>query len=164
VNIFVFNFSRNNRPDFEELTQEVTRYGDLQNIPRYYQGPPSGLLIFEMGETYIGFIAIDATQLAERDPLAPKTAVIRHFHVDEKFRKTDAQRDLLDYAVSRAFNNDPKLQRIQATNSPLLMYQRSCLQAYGFELDHHTKTVGLQKWKMGVSYLERERWSQKQKQ
>jgi hypothetical protein len=151
-------FIRNNRPDFEELTEEAARHPDLQDIPHYYQDSASGLFIFEMGDTYIGFIAIDATQPDEKDPQKPKTALIRHFHVDEKFRKVNAQKDLLDYAVSRAFNEDTGLQRIQATDSPLLEYQRSCLRAYGFELDHHTKSVGIQRWKMGVRYLEREKW------
>lgn len=160
----MFKLCRKNRPDFENLTRDVVGYKDLQNLPEYYQDPASGIFIFDMGDTYIGLIAIDATQPAERDLNAPKTALIRHFHVEEKFRKINAQKDLLEYAVSRAFNNDPELQRIQATDSPLLTYQRSCLRAHGFELDHHTETVGVQKWRMGVRYLERERWSQNQKQ
>lgn len=152
---------RNNRPYFEELTQEVARYKDLQDLSGYYrQGPGSGLFIFEMGNTYIGFIAVDASQSAEK---GPKTALIRHFHVDETFRKADAQTSLLDYAISHAFINDPELERIQAIDSPLLTYQRSCLHAYGFNLDHQTKTVGLQRWKLGVRYLERGRWSLNQK-
>ena len=156
-------FSRRNRPDFEELTQEVVRYEDLRNIPRYYKDPASGVFIFDMGDTYIGFIAIDAMQSTNGDRKGPKTAVIRHFHVDERFRKINAQKDLLNHAVCHAFDKDRELQRIQATDSPLLAYQGSCLRAYGFELDHHTKTVGIQKWKMGVRYLERERWAQKEK-
>jgi len=153
-----------NRPDFEALTQEVARYEDLQNIPRYYQDPASGVFIFDMGDTYIGFIAIDASQPTNGNRKEPKTALIRHFHVEERFRKINAQKDLLDHAVSHAFDKDRELQRIQATDSPLVTYQRSCLRTYGFELDHHTKTVGLQKWQMGVRYLARERWAQNEKQ
>jgi len=158
---------RFNRQDFEELTQEVLQHPDLRDIPGYYRDPASGFWILESGDKYVGLIAIDSTQLAKddskEDKKAPKTAVLRHFHVEEPYRKVKAQDDLLKFAIDHAFKSDPKLERIEAKDSPLIPYLRDCLRAQGFELDHHTKQVGLRKWKLGVRYLERERWTKNQK-
>lgn len=155
---------RFNRQDFEELTQEVLQHPDLQDIPRYYRDPSSGFWILESGDKYVGLIAIDAMQPAKgNSEEAPKTAVIRHFHVEEPYRRVKAQDDLLKFAIDYGFKSDPKLERIEAKDSPLIPYLRDCLRAQGFELDHHTKQVGLRKWKLGVRYLERERWAKSQK-
>ncbi|KAH9486888.1 hypothetical protein JR316_0000953 [Psilocybe cubensis] len=154
-----------NRPFFEEMTQEILRYPDLADISKYYfQQPSSGLWLLEYGQTFVGLIAMDAatpsgkTKKIEKQP---KTAVIRHFYVEEQFRPSKIQDDLLKYAVDHAFNNDPKLERIEASDSPLVSYLRPCLRSAGFELDHHTKKVGILQWNLGVRYLDRETWSKK---
>ncbi|KAF8973972.1 hypothetical protein BDZ97DRAFT_1912415 [Flammula alnicola] len=152
-----------NRPYFEELTQEVLRHPDLKDISKYYsQQPASGFWILEMGEHFVGLIAIDATQppkKREKDEVAPpKTALIRHFHVEEAYHNANIQDDLLEYAVNHAFSKDPKLERIEATDSPLVPYIRVSLRKAGFELDHHTKQIGIRGWKLGVRYLRRENW------
>lgn len=157
--------NRINRPYFEDITREVLRYPDLQDISRYYSAPASGIWILEYGGKYVGFIAIDATQPSEqenKDEDRVRTAVIRHFHVEEMYRRAKPQDDLLNFAVEQAFENDSKLERIEATDSPLISYLRPCFRAQGFELDHYTKKVGILGWKMGKRYLERERWSKSQ--
>ncbi|KDR85042.1 hypothetical protein GALMADRAFT_83372 [Galerina marginata CBS 339.88] len=158
-----------NRPYFEDLTQEVIRHPDLVNIRTYYsKSPASGFWLLEYGKTFVGLIAVDAPKhpsktdrQANGAEKAPKTALIRHFYVEEAFRTANIQDDLLSYAVNHAFNNDPKLERIEASDSPLMHYLRPCLRVAGFELDHHTKTVGILKWSLGTRYLERARWSKK---
>ncbi len=158
-------FIRINRPYFEELTQEALRYPDLQDISSHYRDPASGLWILEYGDKYVGLIAIDSTQPPEQeteDDDRVKTAVIRHFQVEEMYRSAKPQDDLLHLAVDHAFKNDPKLERIEATDSPLISYLRPCFRAEGFELDHYTKKVGILGWQLGKRYLERERWSKSQ--
>ncbi|CAA7266484.1 unnamed protein product [Cyclocybe aegerita] len=116
-----------NRPYFESLTQDVLRYTDMSDISGYYsRSPASGLWLLEFGNTFVGLIAMDAppAKKVKDEQKAPQTALIRHFHVEESFRKSNIQDDLLDYAVKHAFNTDPKLERIEATDSPLILYLR----------------------------------------
>lgn len=158
-----------NRPYFEKLTQEALSHGDLSNVLEYYsRQPASGLWILEYGVTFVGLIAIDATQVsggekksAQRGTKPPKTALIRHFYVEEAFRGSNIQEDLLNHAVNHAFEKDAKLERIEAADSPLIGYLRPCLRSAGFELDHHTKKVGLLQWNLGTRYLERKSWNGK---
>ncbi|KIM48156.1 hypothetical protein M413DRAFT_439880 [Hebeloma cylindrosporum] len=154
-----------NRPYFEELTQKALRHGDLSNVLEYYsRQPASGFWILEYGDTFVGLIAMDATQLSGKEKKsaqnkAPKTALIRHFYVEEQFRRSNVQEDLLKHAVKHAFEKDAKLERIEAPDSPLIGYLRPCLRSMGFELDHHTKKVGFLRWNLGTRYLERESWN-----
>lgn len=108
----------------------------------------------------MGLIAVDASQ-TRNNVQGPKTAVIRHFYVEEAYRKTKIQDDLLKYAVNHAFEKDPKLERIEASDSPLTAYLSRSLREAGFELDHHTNRIGILGWKLGVRYLERGVWSKR---
>ncbi|KAJ3507709.1 hypothetical protein NLJ89_g6151 [Agrocybe chaxingu] len=142
-----------NRPYFESLTQDVLRYTDMSDIPGYYsRSPASGLWLLEFGNTFVGLIGMDASppKKITGEQKVPHTALVRHFHVEESFRRSNVQDDLLDYAVKHAFNTDPKLERIEATDSPLVPYLRTCLRAAGFELDHHTKKIGILQWNLGT--------------
>ena len=158
---------RMNRPYFEELTQEALRHGDLTDVPEYYsRQPASGFWILEYGDAFVGLIAIDATQFSggekkskQKGTKPPKTALIRHFHVEEAFRTSNIQDDLLNHAVNYSFEKDAKLERIEAPDSPLIGYLRPCLRSAGFELDHHTKKVGLLRWNLGTRYLQRKSWN-----
>ena len=96
---------------------------------------------------------------AQKGTKPPKTALIRHFYVEEPFRSSNIQDDLLKHAVNYAFERDAKLERIEAPDSPLIGYLRPCLRSTGFELDHHTKKVGLLRWNLGIRYLERKSWN-----
>ncbi|KAF8168051.1 hypothetical protein B0H34DRAFT_684021 [Crassisporium funariophilum] len=160
-----------NRPYFEKQAQEVLRFQDLQDVNNYYsRKPASGFWILEYGERFVGLIAIDANQESASSKASksqethadertqPKTATIRHFYVEEAFRGSNIQDDLLQHGVNYAFERDPTLQRIEAFDSPLVPYLRSCLRTAGFELDHNTKKVGLLGWNMGVRYLSRNEW------
>lgn len=144
---------RINRPYFEEQAQEVLRAPDLRDILAHYsRDPGSGFWLFEYGDQIIGFIAVDASNNSKGN-----TATIRHFYVDEPYRAANIQEDLLEQAVKRAFS-DPKVQRIEAFDSPLVPYLRACLRNAGFELDHNTETIGLFRWNLGVRYLNRDDW------
>jgi GNAT superfamily N-acetyltransferase len=144
----------------------VLRHGDLSNVQEYYSRPAaSGFWLLEYGNTFVGLIAVDATQAkktGQGETRPPKTALIRHFYVEEPFRSSNIQDDLLKHAVNHAFEKDAKLERIEAPDSPLVAYLRPCLRSAGFELDHHTKKVGFLKWNLGIRYLERKAWNTKE--
>jgi len=136
----------------------------LYDIPTYYSNKPgSGFWLLEYGETFVGLIAVDATnkpKSSSTNETKGKTATIRHFFVEEAFRGTNIQEDLLEHAVKHAFK-DPKVQRIEAFDSPLVPYLRACLRNTGFQLDHNTKKIGLLGWSLGVRYLDRDEWKEK---
>lgn len=149
---------RINRPYFEDQAQEVLRASDLRDISAHYsRDPGSGFWLLEYGDQIIGLIAVDASNKPDKSSAKGKTATIRHFYVDEPYRVTNIQEDLLEHAVKRAFS-DPKVQRIEAFDSPLVPYLRTCLQNAKFQLDHNTKTVGLFRWSLGVRYLNKDEW------
>lgn len=139
----------------------------------YTLSPASGFWILEYGNRFVGLIALDASRDAIPPPAqiegdggakkakqaeTPRTAIIRHFYVDEAFRGARIQNDLLTHAVDYAFSNDPSLVAIEATDSPLASYTREALRKAGFQLDHYTDKVGILGWKLGVRVLERSEW------
>jgi GNAT superfamily N-acetyltransferase len=171
------DFRRLNRPYFETLTQEALRRPDIVDIKSYYsRSPSSGFWILEYGTTFVGFIALDASLDAEsNDPVTSekqvskkkgtsRIAVIRHFYVEEQYRGIGIEKDLLDYAVRHAFSSDSTLRTIKAVDSPLVQHVRECLRSGGFQLQKHTKTVGMMGWKLGERVLERSEWEKADKE
>lgn len=145
---------------------------DIVDIRSYYhRSPASGFWILEYGETFIGFIALDASIDSESDSLASKEtivrakekgtshiAAIRHFYVEEPYRVTGIQKDLLDHAVRHAFASGSTVQAIKSADSPLLLYIRECLRSAGFQWQKHTTKVGVFGWKLGERLLEKNDW------
>lgn len=169
---FFFNYAdcclkRINRPYFEDQAQEILRAPDLRNISAHYsRDPASAFWLFQYGDDIIGLIAVDASNKLDDDEKSSaskskssksKTAIIRHFYVDEPYRVANLQEDLLEHAVKHAFS-DPKVQRIEAFDSPLVPYLRACLRNAGFQHNHNTKKIGLLGWNLGVRYLNRDEW------
>ncbi|KAF4623429.1 hypothetical protein D9613_001853 [Agrocybe pediades] len=147
-----------NRPQFEELTQQVMRYEDLHDITSYYsKQSSSGFWILELGDVFVGLIAVDASQSFDQSS-SGTSAAIRHFHVEEAYRTTKIQNDLLKHAVNQAFDGNPKLNRIEALDSPFTPYIQQCLRESGFQFARYIKEVGLLKWKLSIRYLERDAW------
>lgn len=136
----------------------------MRDISAHYsRDPGSGFWLLEYGDQIIGFIAVDASTKPDKSSSASKskgkgiTATIRHFYVDEAYRVANIQEDLLEHAVKHAFS-DPKVERIEAFDSPLVPYLRACLRNAGFQLDHNTKKVGLFRWSLAVRCLNRDEW------
>jgi GNAT superfamily N-acetyltransferase len=150
----------------------------IQIAKHYTLSPASGFWILEYANRFVGLIALDASgdavpppaqiegdggakkakQAKTKQAETPRTAIIRHFYVDEAFRGARIQDDLLTHAVDYAFSNDPSLVAIQATDSPLASYTREALRKAGFQLDHYTDKVGIFGWKLGVRVMERSEW------
>ncbi|KAG6850508.1 hypothetical protein H0H93_012509 [Arthromyces matolae] len=126
-----------NRPDFENITEHVLRGPDMSDLHTFYTSRPgSGLWICEFGGLFVGLIALDANSDAlvkdEKENRPSTSAVIRHFYVDEVYRKSGIQEDLLSHALRMAFDAEPALQVVNAHDSPLLPYIRNCLQNAAF--------------------------------
>ena len=164
LNYADFYLKRLNRPYFEDQAQEILRGPDLRNISVHYsRDRGSGFWLFEHEGQIIGLIAVDASNKPDDGDKSSaskskgKAATIRHFYVDEPYRVANVQEDLLEHAVKHAFS-DPKVQRIEAFDSPLVPYLRACLRNAGFQLGHNTKKIGILKWSLGVRYLNRDEW------
>lgn len=169
-----------NRPAFEQLVQDALRGPDMNDIPSYYsRSPASGFWILDYGGLFVGLIALDATpevlpptastgstqevekKLETRG--TSSTAIIRHFYVDEAYRSTGIQEDLLTHALRFAFDADHALQVIKAPDSPLIPYVRHCLRDACFELKENTRKVGVFGWQLGMRVLDKEDWEKKNK-
>jgi predicted GNAT family acetyltransferase len=161
-----------NRPYFEKQIQVVLRRRDMANLGTHYSlAPSSGFWILEFNGHIIGIIAIDASPEPDessadqekkgkkkKTPEQSSVAIIRHFYVDEQYRPSGVQDDLLAHAVKHAFTASSVLLQIRAEDSPLTPYIRKSLKSAGFELEQHTETVGVFKWKLGMRVLERSEW------
>lgn len=155
---------RLNRPFFENFTQDILRQADMKNIKTYYTSvSASGFWMLEYNDTFVGLIAVDASPASSPSKPTKKTgcsdtATIRHFFVEDQFRGSGIQSDLLVHAVRHAFTADPAIQFIKAADSPLVPYVRSCLRTGGFQLQKHTQKVGVYGWKLGERMLDRSHW------
>lgn len=158
------------------------RRPDFADLQKYYaRSPSSGLFILEYGSKFIGLIAVDASKDSQseqlfvkkneqgRDVLADKTrnfysngtssvATIRHFYVEEPFRKTDVQDDILAFATRHVFTASRDVQVLETSATPLLDYKYTVLRRSGFSVEKEVGKLGLFKWKMEAVSLSRERW------
>jgi GNAT superfamily N-acetyltransferase len=136
------------------------------NLENYYsRSRASGIWILELDGRTIGLVAIDASLDAEVARLedvpkgtkrkASHTAVIRHFYVDEQYRPTGIQKDLLDHALKAAFSADSSLARVKTTSSPLREYTTKALTEAGFKSEGVAATIGLLRWKLHTLVLPR---------
>ncbi|KAJ7783839.1 hypothetical protein DFH07DRAFT_789294 [Mycena maculata] len=146
-----------NRPYFEQLTQDVLRAPDMRDVKGHYsRAPGSGFWILEFGQQFVGLIALDASA----DDTS-RTAIIRHFYVQEPYPSSGIASDLLSHAVDRCFNSNAGIQEIKAGDSPLVPYTRKALQEAGFVMERTTDTVGVFGWKLGLRSLQRDVWEKK---
>ncbi|OBZ79341.1 hypothetical protein A0H81_00752 [Grifola frondosa] len=160
-----------NRFPFEDRSANILRRPDLADIVAYYsRSPASGFWLLEYGTRFVGLIAIDAsTDSLSEETVAAKgrvntsqgtntDATIRHFYVEEAYRKTFIQNDLLAHAIAHAFSNDAAVQRIRAAESPLQRYIGDALREQGFQLEKKTERIGALRWQNSIRVLDRKRW------
>ncbi|KAF5377651.1 hypothetical protein D9615_005356 [Tricholomella constricta] len=166
-----------NRPGFEQLVQDLLRGPDMRDIHEYYsRSPASGFYICEFGGLFVGMIALDATPEPLLDTSSPasidakqkspfkeasSTAIIRHLFVDEVYRSTGIQNDLLSHALGVAFEANPVLHVVKASYSPLIPYVYRCLRDASFVLEENTHKVGIFGWQLGMMGLMRSDWEKK---
>ena len=140
----------------------------------YSKSPGSGFWILTHNDLLIGLIAVDASpdSISSEPPKNKRasggerqeskgttgTATVRHFYVDEAYRPSGVQDDLLNHAVRFTFNSDNAIKRIQASELSLSPYIRKCLQGLGFSLAEETQSLGMFGWKLAARWLERDVW------
>jgi GNAT superfamily N-acetyltransferase len=162
----------------------VLRRPDVANIAKHYwRSPSSGFFILEYAGNFVGLIAIDASKDSQLEDtlmvtknLSPSlraekqkdlttqgtssVATIRHFYIDEPYRTTGIQEDLLAHAIQHAFKADGAVKEIKATTTSLLPYTQKCLHNAGFLLEKHLGRLGIYKWKIDLVVLRRTYWEQ----
>ena len=141
----------------------MLREPDIKDLSSYYGKRASGLWILEYGNVFVGLIALDSgtTAPGSKSENPKKTGFIRHFYVDEPFRKSGIQSDLLNYALGQGFTGG--LENIEVIDTPLLSYQRDCLQTAGFKLVDYAKVVGILRWKTALRSLNKDTWLKQEK-
>ena len=170
---------RLNRWDFEDRSSHVLRRPDLVDVPAYYsRSPSSGFWILEYGDRFVGMIALDASLDADVDTVVtPDTvkkdrsgkikmtkgtsriATIRHFYVEDPYRRVGMQDDLLDYALAHAFSSDAMLESVRVVESPLRKYIVETLNKHNFKVERKAERVGALRWQNRVRILDRQQWS-----
>lgn len=147
------------------------------DVAAYYaRSPASGLWFLELGNRFIGLIAIDASldstsddvvvsseSKSKSDKLSNKegtseVATIRHFHVEELYRAAAAEDDLLEYALKHVFSSNSKVQVVRALESPLTPYIGKALRKEGFKPTKTVDTIGIFNWEVRMHELRREHW------
>jgi len=171
-----------NRPYFEDLTQKVLLRPDVNAVGLYYtRSAASGFWFLHYGKKMVGLIAIDASVDSLSDePVTSKpvkealklikakgtahVATIRHFYIDELYRKTGIQEDLLTHAVEQAFKNGKAVETIRITVYPWASYLNGALKQAGFEfVEKGAEKFSVLGWRSSTYELSREAWETKRK-
>ncbi|KAJ3561857.1 hypothetical protein NP233_g9939 [Leucocoprinus birnbaumii] len=129
-----------NRPYFEERTQNTIKSKDMHNPARHYsKSPASGFWIFEYGKTFVGLIAVDAA-----DANKTRKAVIRHFYVEEAYRRTGIQEDMLNHALAHVFGKSAAVESIEAVDAlGLTPHLHDCYMKAGFRRGTEYQSAGI---------------------
>ncbi|KAJ3985655.1 hypothetical protein F5890DRAFT_1508703 [Lentinula detonsa] len=155
----------NNRWYFDDLSQHVLRGPDMINLQEYYsKSPASGLWILEFAGRLVGIIALDASPFDKinSNQKVHDTAILRHIYVDEQYRPTGIQKDLINYALQNAFTtSNSAVTQVKASSSPLRDYVRKALDETGFKYEGVSENIGLFRWKMSNRVLTKDEWKKK---
>lgn len=157
--------------------QDALHSVDLADTAAYYsRSPASGFWILEYNGRFVGLIAVDAsTDSASGDiPLSSddqkskltakgtsSLATIRHFYVEEPYRSTLVQDDLLKCALKFAFQ-EKKVQRVKALDAELTSYLGKSLRRQGFSGGSLVETVGVFGWSVHERVLDRKTYEKNQ--
>ncbi|KAG1757527.1 hypothetical protein EDB19DRAFT_1622872 [Suillus lakei] len=163
-----------NRPYFEDASLDLLRRPDVADIANYYRrSPSSGFFILEYSGKFVGLIAIDASKDSEsQDTLMDKgkpsslkskhtisqgtssVATIRHFYIEEPYRRAGIQKDLLAHAIQHAFKADA-VKEIKVTTTSLILYAQKCIRDAGFALEKPIGKFGVYGWNFDLFVLQR---------
>lgn len=178
--------SRFNRPYFEDPASDLMHRPDFVNLQKYYaRSPSSGLFILEYADKFVGLVAIDASKDSQSEQglvkknehghiLADRTkdfystgtssvATIRHFFVEERFRKSNVQQDILAFAARHVFTTTQDVKVLKASATPLLGYKYDSLRELGFSVEKQGGKLGIFGWRVDAMSLERARWERRER-
>jgi GNAT superfamily N-acetyltransferase len=85
-------------------------------------------------------------------------ATIRHFYIEEPYRKAGIQKDLLEHAIQHAFKADKAAKEIMVTTTSLIMYAQKCIRDAGFVLEKPVGKLGIYGWNFDLLVLRRAQW------
>ncbi|KIK71056.1 hypothetical protein GYMLUDRAFT_312766 [Collybiopsis luxurians FD-317 M1] len=165
----------NNRQYFDQLSDRVLRGPDMVRLGDYYsKSSASGIWILEYAGRIVGLIAADASLNSDVDTISSttkinikrgtsKTAVIRHIYVDEPYRSTGVQDDLIEFALQSLFSSNSSVLSVKTTSSPLRAYVEKALNEAGFKFEGISETAGLLKWKVSKRVMTRDEWMKRSK-
>ena len=161
--LLLYLLDRYNRPFFEDHMAAVLRCPDLRDITSYYSKSASSFFILEFNRKVIGFVALDAAGLSQDSGIQgsssyPQLTQIRHFFIEEAYRQTYIQNDLMKHALRHTFTKDSTIQEIQMESSALDSYIERSLVEAGFKRGQTVRNVGLYGWPIHVYTLSRVRW------
>ncbi|KAF8350021.1 hypothetical protein F5887DRAFT_1070254 [Amanita rubescens] len=123
-----------NRNDFDDHAQGIIRRRDAIGFSKYYSNTPgSALWIMEYGKNF--------GDKKKSSKQANTEATIKHFYIDEPYRSTGIQEDLLAYAIRQAFET-PSIETIKVEGSPLIPYVHRALLSTGFVEGHKDSVEG----------------------
>ncbi|KAG2154890.1 hypothetical protein DEU56DRAFT_868418 [Suillus clintonianus] len=171
-----------NRPHFEDASLDLLRRPDVADIANHYRrSPSSGFFILEYSKKFVGLIAIDASKdsqsqdtLMDKDKGKPSSslkskhamsqgtssvATIRHFYIEEPYRRAGIQEDLLAHAIQHTFKMDNAVKEIKVTTTSLIPYVQKCIHDAGFALEKPVGKVGIYGWKFDLFVLRRAHWN-----
>lgn len=151
----------------------------LSPVSYYNQSPASAFFVLERNESSIGFVAIDASPSTAKNNRKAKSketneiALIRHFFLENRYRSTRVQEDLLNMAVSHAFNatSAPLPAKIRVLDSDLQGYKKKALALAGFRPVGKEQwngegpvewSIGVFRWKFRWLEVTREEWEASQ--
>jgi hypothetical protein len=151
----------------------------MVDIQAYYaRSPASGLWILQFGERIIGLIAVDASLDAANDENILKesqkeslrgaldrkgtsrVATIRHFFVEEAYRRVKIEDDLLQFAIESAFKADKTVSSIRSLASPLRPAILDSLRRNKFSKGDQVQSVGILGWDVSWYTLKRTQWKE----
>lgn len=161
------------------------RRPDVADLQKYYaRSPASGLFILEYGSKFIGLIAVDASNDSQsEESFVKKTeqghnytdktknfyssgtssvASIRHFYVEEQFRKSNVQQDILAFAARHVFTTMQDVKVLKTSATPLLGYKYNSLREFGLSVEKQACKLGILGWRVDAMSLERAQWERQQ--
>lgn len=128
----------------------------MKDLMTYYsQSPASGFYVLEHQKDSIGFIALNAnpsTPSKKKQNISAEIAYIQHFYMEEMYRSTGVQSDLVEFALNRAFNPDnlgnPK--RVRVLCSDVEPYKMAAFRKAKFHPVSKWEGDGPSQWKSGI--------------
>ncbi|KAG9314404.1 hypothetical protein JVU11DRAFT_5201 [Chiua virens] len=174
-----------NRPYFEEVATDLMHRADFADLKYYARSPSSGLFILEYGDKFVGLVAIDASTDSQSEERIVKknkkgriqvvdkhrdfystgtssVATIRHFFVEERFRKSDVQQDILEFAARHVFSKSKQVKILKASSTPLVGYKYNAFRKLGLSVEKQSGKVGILGWRVDMMSLERAKWEENQ--
>jgi hypothetical protein len=119
-----------------------------------------GLWLLDFGDKFIGLVALDR-ESSDGEGNSGKggdTATVRHLYVEEAYRSTEVQDDLLRHALGVAFGV-PDVQRVVLRSDGVQRYVDECAKRCALRAVDRGDAFGLRGWRPLTWEISREQWT-----